>query len=698
MGVSGEALAQTGVGVAVTAVGALLGPGSAGGREELVGGGIGEMTKVDAHVQHNLGSGLEVGVSADRNLVDGVDVVVLGVLLLLGSGVHINSGVHSSHVEEHHAVALVQALVLSRDDVHLVVGIHGLAVLGQLVKRAADLLVVHVSGEQIVGGEGRVQADLQKHAGGGENVVFSGGGDLGRGGTGKTEQTESQVGVPDHGQVETGGRVVVAPIGGVGPGIVGGGGVTDTSVDVLVSALHQLDEMRVLDAALVPVVDLIRLGRNDAGSAGVGGRGGAQTSVAVGVSEASLEELSLSSGEAIQNPALVDNIVKGSQHALTMVRHVVIELAVETIGEHKALQTGGGFLSVQRSTVAIQENVKLGLLQDTNIGREHEGHSSQEMNIVGSALGEGGEVIGKDGDVGGSYQLVQALDGVGSDNVIGKGLEGSNNGVAVGIVGNSLSAPVLSEHIVEHDGETAVEVGKESIGRTIRGESNCPIGHATAVDTVVQVQRVSSVLASAQGAVGTVVASVTLATKGHILIPQLVDVTVVVPGDLLDGVAHTVAGAIAGARGSLASRTLVALKALASTTSAVAKSLVGALHVVMGSVRQLVAGRVHHIGELLGGSVGVHLGVHNDSGAGASQLARGGIQISLGSINVGKAELAHSLGAVVGHPVAVAHAHVVVGAHTMGAASIGALSVGEAEDASSEENSGSDLVEHLKSR
>jgi hypothetical protein len=455
--------------------------------------------------------------------------------------------------------------------------------------------------------------------------------------------------------------------------------------------------VRVLDAALVPVVDLVSLRRNNCGIAGVGGRGSAQTGVAIRISKTSLQELGLSGGKAIKNPALVHDIVKGSQHTLAVVRNIVIELAMETVGEHKGLQTGGSLLSVERSTVTIQENVQLGLLQHTEVGRKHEGHSSQEVHSVGSALGEGGEVIGKDSTTTtGLDQLIQTLDRVGSDDVVGEGLEGSHNGVAVGVVGNSLSAPVFSKHIIEHNRETSMKVGDESIGgRAIRGKPKSPVGHARAVHSVVQVQRIGSVLASAQGAVGAVVASVTLATQGHVFIPQLVNVTIVVRGNLLDGAAHTMARAVTRARSSLAGRTLIAFKALASTTGTVAKTLVGALHVVMGSVGELVASRVHHLRELLGGAVRIHLTVHNDSGRRIRKNARGSVQITLGGIDMGKTELTHSLRAIICHPVAVAHAHIVVAAHTMRAASIGALSVGKAEDASSDKNSRSDFVKHL---
>jgi hypothetical protein len=125
-------------------------------------------------------------------------------------------------------------------------------------------------------------------------------------------------------------------------------------------------------------------------------------------------------------------------------------------------------------------------------------------------------------------------------------------------------------------------------------------------------------------------------------------------GNLLDGVANTVATASLGAGSSLTSRSLVTLEALASTTLTVANTLVGALHVVMSSVGQHIAGRVHHIGELLRGSVRVHLAVHYNIDGGASQRSRGRIQITLGGINVGHAELTDTLRAVIGHPVAVA--------------------------------------------
>jgi hypothetical protein len=214
--------------------------------------------------------------------------------------------------------------------------------------------------------------------------------------------------------------------------------------------------------------------------------------------------------------------------------------------------------------------------------------------------------------------LIQALNTVRGNDIIGKSLKGRDNGVTVGTLGDSLGAPVLSEHIIKDNREASVQVSKESItGGTIRGETKSPVGNTRRIDAIIQVKWVGSVLASTKRTVRTVVTSITLATKSDILIPELVDVAIVVLGNLLDGVTHTVTRTVSWARGSLAGRPLIALKALTSSRLAITDTLVGAFHVVMGSVGKLVASRVHHVGELFSGSVRVHLTVYDYCGAGA---------------------------------------------------------------------------------
>jgi len=445
--------------------------------------------------------------------------------------------------------------------------------------------------------------------------------------------------------------------------------------------------MRVLDTALVPVEDVVSLG-GDGSTARVGGAGVTQTGVAVGISQAGLQKLDLGSIEAIEHPALVDDLGKGDENVLAMVRHVVIKFTVETIGEHKRLQGAIRLGGVQGGTATVQVDGNLRLLQHTNILGEDKSDGSEEGGGVRSTLGKSGVMVGKS-----TAELVQALDTVAGNHIVGQRLQRSNDVIASGRLVDGLSAPVLSENIVEHNGEASSEVTES--GGAIGGESKSPVSNTATVDTVVEVQRVGSVLASAEGAIGTVVSGIALATKGDVLIPQLVDVAIVVGSDFLDGVAHTMSRAVAGARGSLTGRALISLETLASSRSTVAKTLVGALHVVMSGVGKLVATRVHHLRELFAGSVRVHLTVHHNSGGRASQHSRRSIQITLGGIDVSKPKLTHSLRAIIGHPVAIAHAHIVVAAHTMRAASIGALSIGKAEDASSEENSGSDFVKHL---
>jgi len=162
-------------------------------------------------------------------------------------------------------------------------------------------------------------------------------------------------------------------------------------------------------------------------------------------------------------------------------------------------------------------------------------------------------------------------------------------------------------------------------------------------------------------AIRTVVARVALAAHGDVFVPQLVNVAVVGSGELLDGLANTVAGArvgVARARGALASNTVIAVVAGAFTGSAVASALVGALHVIMGRVEQDVQVGVFHLRELLGGSVRIHEGILDDGLVRAAQAARL-VKIALGGIDVGQSKLANTLAAIVSLPVAVANTHII---------------------------------------
>jgi hypothetical protein len=136
--------------------------------------------------------------------------------------------------------------------------------------------------------------------------------------------------------------------------------------------------------------------------------------------------------------------------------------------------------------------------------------------------------------------------------------------------------------------------------------------------------------------------------------------------------ADTVTGV--GARSTLAARALVSLEATASSGGTVADTLVGALHVVMGSVGTDGLIRVSHGRELLGGSVRIDGIVDDDISTGARKRRTRGIQISLGGIDVSQTKLADTLRAIICHPVTVAGAHVVLTTFSVAAACIGAFS------------------------
>ena len=123
------------------------------------------------------------------------------------------------------------------------------------------------------------------------------------------------------------------------------------------------------------------------------------------------------------------------------------------------------------------------------------------------------------------------------------------------------------------------------------------------------------------------------------------------------------------ARGSL-----VSLEAIALASATVTDALVGALHVVMGSVEKLVAAGVSHVGVLLLGSVWVHGGVEENGGAWTGQGVSGVIQITFWGVHVSQTESTGAFRAVSSLPVAVALTHVIVGAVSMAGAGVWALS------------------------
>jgi hypothetical protein len=94
----------------------------------------------------------------------------------------------------------------------------------------------------------------------------------------------------------------------------------------------------------------------------------------------------------------------------------------------------------------------------------------------------------------------------------------------------------------------------------------------------------------------------------------------------------------------------------------------------MGRVSQIRKIRRLHTGKLLGGSVRVREVVLHNNLIGATHHVVV-VQISLGSIDVSQTELTHTLAAVIGLPVALAHTHVVTGASSVAIASIGTLGI-----------------------
>jgi len=98
---------------------------------------------------------------------------------------------------------------------------------------------------------------------------------------------------------------------------------------------------------------------------------------------------------------------------------------------------------------------------------------------------------------------------------------------------------------------------------------------------VIEVKRINSVLALPFRAVWAAESSIALASHGGLLVPQLVDVAIVSSSELSDILANAVAGARVGAGSTLASNAVIAVKALALASGAVAITLVGALHVIV---------------------------------------------------------------------------------------------------------------------
>ena len=142
--------------------------------------------------------------------------------------------------------------------------------------------------------------------------------------------------------------------------------------------------------------------------------------------------------------------------------------------------------------------------------------------------------------------------------------------------------------------------------------------------------------------------------------------------ELLDRLAGAVPRAILRARLADACSAIVAVEALAHASVAVAKAAIRALHVEMALVGV-------GVGVLLGGTPGVDLGAGDDSGERAGDHAVR-VKVALGGVDVGDAEVAGALGAVVALVVLVAAARVLGPAGAVAGAGVGALGGGEAEE------------------
>jgi len=222
-----------------------------------------------------------------------------------------------------------------------------------------------------------------------------------------------------------------------------------------------------------------------------------------------------------------------------------------------------------------------------------------------------------------------------TDDVVGKSLK-SSLGVSA-LVGSSSRGSdrrggvVLSEDIVELKSVgSRKSAGSRSLN-TDRGGGNTSRG-------IISVKGVDTVLATAEGAVSAVVPGVAGASHGNISVPKGVDVSELGRGEVADGLAGTMSTAGIGAGGTLASSTIVTIKALALSSLAVAETLVGALHVVVSGVGKdgSSSSKVNrHRRVLLLSSVGVD-GRRGDHSAGGDGVTV--VKISLGSIDVGKSE------------------------------------------------------------
>ena len=277
---------------------------------------------------------------------------------------------------------------------------------------------------------------------------------------------------------------------------------------------------------------------------------------------------------------------------------------------------------------SVEEVVNLELLQVTRVGVEGDG---EQPSCTKS--GSRSSSCSSDDDVG-DDRVGEALEGIGDDLSSGSAASEVKGAASSGVPGSGdrdrVSNIVLSVVVEELEGEGSGN------GRSV-GEHDTGGGNAS--EGVVDVEGVDSDGAGPGGAVSSLISSVALASHGGILVPEGVDVVELANGKVGDSLAGSVSGARVGAGSTLASSSIVAVKALAHSGLAVAESLVGALHVVVSGIVDDGVTRISlgHQGVGLLGTVRVD-GRSGDSESGSSVEGEGHVQISLGGVDVGKVE------------------------------------------------------------
>eukprot|EP00968_Pinguiococcus_pyrenoidosus_P021227 scaffold2724_cov260-Pinguiococcus_pyrenoidosus.AAC.14 len=313
------------------------------------------------------------------------------------------------------------------------------------------------------------------------------------------------------------------------------------------------------------------------------------------------------------------------------------------------------------------------------------GRSIRRAGRDGRAGGQGATAHGDDGARG----AVVAHDGRGVEHLVGQLPDGGHD------VGTRVRAGRVAVHV---DG---LGVACAAAGVGVCRDDEAPGRVALGVHA--GVERVHADGALLVAAVWAGPACVAGAAHGGVLVPQAVGVAVVVFLQLGDALAYPVAIAVVGTRSSLARGALIAREAHALAGLPIAQTLVGALRVVVARVvdavvrvRVLGAGLRAHQGreqrELLRGADGINVrrarGYHIGASI-ADALHRAiSVQVSLGTVHVGHAELARPLRAIRGLPVGEAAARILASAGTMPTARIGALRLAVAKQAEAHDETG----------